>query len=192
MPALWIRDDIAPPELRRLAKAEKDPRAARRLLAIAGALDGLSRETAARIAGMDRQTLRDWVIRYNRAGPAGLADHWGSGRPCRLTDGQQASLKAIVLAGPDPEADGVSTWRLIDLCRIVRDRFGVAYGETGMARLMRGLDLSWQTPRPRHAETDPAAQERFKKRGSRPHLSASPPSTRRRSASRSGFKTKPG
>ena len=58
MPALWIRDDVAPQELRRLAKVEKDPRAARRLLAIAGALDGLSRETAARIAGMDRQTLR--------------------------------------------------------------------------------------------------------------------------------------
>lgn len=191
MPALWIRDDIAPQELRRLARAEKDPRAARRLLAIAGALDGLSRETAARIAGMDRQTLRDWVIRYNRAGPDGLSDHWGPGRPCRLTEGQQASLKALVLAGPDPEEDGVSTWRLVDLCRIVRDRFGVAYGETGMARLLHSLDLSWQTPRPRHAETDPAAQERFKKRAFPPRSPASPPSTRRRSASRSGSKTKP-
>jgi transposase len=191
MPALWIRDDVSPRELRRLAKVEKDPRAARRLLAIAGALDGLSRETAARIAGMDRQTLRDWVIRYNRAGPDGLSDHWGSGRPCRLTDGQQASLKAIVLAGPDPEADGVSTWRLLDLCRIVRERFGVAYGETGMARLMRSLDLSWQTPRPRHAETDPAAQERFKKRGSRPRLPASSPSTRKPNASKYGSRTRP-
>ena len=76
MPALWIRDDIAPQEPRRLAKLEKDPRAARQQLAIAGALAGLSRETAARIAGMDRQTLRDWVIRCNRAGPDGLSDHW--------------------------------------------------------------------------------------------------------------------
>ncbi|MBX9748984.1 MAG: winged helix-turn-helix domain-containing protein [Roseococcus sp.] len=58
---------------------------------------------------------------------------------------------------------GVSTWRLIDLCRIARERFGVSYAETGTARLMRSLDLSWQTPRPRHAETDPAAQERFKR-----------------------------
>ncbi len=76
MPALWIRDDIAPQEPRRLAKLEKNPRAARQPLAIVGALDGLSRETAARIAGMDRQTLRDWVIRCNRAGPDGLSDHW--------------------------------------------------------------------------------------------------------------------
>lgn len=84
---------------------------ARRLLAIATALESLSREAAARAAWTDRQTLRDWVIRYNRGGPAGLSDHWGDGRPCRLTEGQQATLKAIVLQGPDPEVDGVSTWR---------------------------------------------------------------------------------
>jgi transposase len=172
MPALTIREDLPPAELRRLARAERDLRVARRPLAIAAALEGLSREVAARVAGMDRQTLRDWVIRYNRGGPAGLSDHWGDGRPCRLTEGQQATLKAIVLQGPDPEVDGVSTWRLIDFCRIVRERFGVTYSETGMGKLMRSLDLSWQTPRPQHAETDRAAQERFKK-------GASPPPSRR-------------
>jgi transposase len=77
MPALMIREDMPPGELRRLAKAERDLREARRLLAIAAALEGLSREVAARIAGMARQTLRDWVIRYNRGGPAGLLDDWG-------------------------------------------------------------------------------------------------------------------
>jgi transposase len=95
-----------------------------------------------------------------------------------------------VLAGPNPEVEGVSTWRLIDLCRIVRERFGVSYAETGMARLMRSLDLSWQTPRPRHAETDPAAQERFKKRASQPPSPRSSPSTRTPSALRSGFRTR--
>jgi transposase len=78
MPALWIRDDVPPHELRRLARAERDPRVTRRLLAIAGALEGMSREAAARLAGMDRQTLRDWVTRYNRAGVAA---------PCRTTGG---------------------------------------------------------------------------------------------------------
>jgi transposase len=72
-----------------------------------------------------------------------------------------------VLQGPDPEVDGVSTWRLVDFCRIVRERFGVTYGETGMGRLMHNLDLSWQTPRPRprHVATDRVAQEAFKKLG---------------------------
>lgn len=201
MRALMIREDVPPRELRRLAKIEDNPRVARRLLAIAAALDGMSREAAARIAGMDRQTLRDWVIRYNRGGPAGLSDHWGDGRPCRLTEGQQATLKAIVLQGPDPEIDGVSTWRLVDLCRIVRERLppfgrclrlGVTYSETGMGRLMRELDLSWQTPRPRHAETDRAAQEAFKKRASLLRSRRSRPTTPKPSASRSGSRTRPG
>jgi transposase len=192
MSGLWIRDDMPPQELRRQARTEKDPRVVRRILAIASALEGMSRGASARAAGMDRQTLRDWVIRYNRAGVAALSDHWGAGRPCRLTEGQQATLKAIVLQGPDPDEDGVSTWRLVDLCRIVRERFGVAYGETGMARLMHSLDLSWQTPRPRHAETDPAVQEAFKKGDLQPHWPAPPPSILRRNASRSGSVTRPG
>ncbi|WP_188965770.1 helix-turn-helix domain-containing protein [Neoroseomonas lacus] len=73
MSALMIREDRPPGELRGLAKVESDPRVARRLLAIAAAREGMSRQAAARIAGMDRQTLRGWVIRYNRGGPS---DHW--------------------------------------------------------------------------------------------------------------------
>jgi len=178
--------------LRLLARDEGDARVVRRLLAIAGALEGLSREAAARLAGMDRQTLRDWVIRFNRGGPDALYDDWGDGRPCRLTEGQQATLKALVLVGPDPEVDGVSTWRLVDLCRIVQERFGVRYGETGMGRLLHSLDLSWQTPRPRHAKADLAAQQAFKKRASPPRLPRSPPLTPKPSGSRSGSRTRPG
>ncbi len=143
----------------------------------------------ARRCGVERTAFNG--IRYNRGGPAGLSDHRGDGRPCRLTEGRQATLKAIVLQGPDPEADGVSTWRLIDLCRIVRERFGATYSETGMGKLMRSLDLSWQTPRPRHAETDRAAQERFKRGASRRRLLGSPPTAPRPSASRSGSRTRP-
>jgi transposase len=190
MPALMIREDMSPADLRRLAKAEGDRRVARRLLAIAAALEGMSREAAARIAGMDRQTLRDWVIRYNRGGPAGLSDHWGDGRPCRLTEGQQATLKTIVLTGPDPEVDGVSTWRLIDLCRIVQERFGVSYDESGLGKLLHRLDLSWQTPRPQHVEADRAAQEAFKKRALPPRSRRSRSTTPKPSASRSGSRTR--
>ena len=97
-----------------------------------------------------------------------------------------------MLQGPDPEVDGVSTWRLIDLCQIVQERFGVTYSETGMGKLVRSLDLSWQTPRPRHAETDRTAQERFKK-GALPRRSRRLwPTTPRPSGSRSGSKMRPG
>ncbi len=84
MPGLPIRADLPPGELRRQARREIDGRVGRRLLAIANAVDGMSREQAAQAAGMDRQTLRDWVIRYNRGGVAALFDAWGDGRPCWL------------------------------------------------------------------------------------------------------------
>ena len=71
--AVALRDDFDAPTLRRLAKQCRDPRKVRRLLGLAAIYDGASRLAAARIGGMDRQTLRDWVHRFNEAGPSGLA-----------------------------------------------------------------------------------------------------------------------
>ena len=150
-------------DLRRLARRESNGRVASRLLALANALDGMDRGRAARLAGMDRQTLRDWVIRFNAEGVEGLRDRPKSGRRRWLDEGQQATPKALVLRGPDPARDGVSSWRAKDLCRIVEDRFGVAYSENGMLRLLHDLDLSWHKARPIHPAADPKAQERCKK-----------------------------
>src|SRR5918995_3065661 len=152
-----IRTDIPAAQLRRLARQESNGRVACRLLALANALDGMSREDAARQAGMDRQTLRDWVVRFNAEGIEGLRDRPKSGRPTWLDEGQLATLKALVLRGPDPERDGVSTWRAKDLCQIVEGRFGVGYTENGMLRLLHDLGLSWQKARPVHPEADPKA-----------------------------------
>jgi transposase len=165
--AVPIRDDIPVEELRRLARQESDGRVACRLLGLANVVDGMSRERAARQAGMDRQTLRDWVIRFNAEGIAGLRDRPRSGRPPWLADGQLAALRALVLRGPDPERDGVSSWRAKDLCRIVEDRFGVRYAENGMLRLLHDLGLSWQKARPIHPEADRQAQARFNKNSRR-------------------------
>jgi len=163
MPApLPIRTDRSPAELRRLARRERDGRVSARLLALANALDGLPREQAARLAGMTGQTLGDWVHRYNAEGPAGLRDRPRPGRPCALDDGQQAALKALVLRGPRLARDGCVAWRLRDLCALVERRFGVRYSETGLLRLAKGLDLSWQKARPVHPEADRRAQARFR------------------------------
>ena len=164
MPApLMIRTDRDAAELRRLARRERDGRVSARLLALANALDGLPREEAARLAGMTGQTLGDWVHRYNAEGVEGLRDRPRAGRPCRLDEGRQATLKALVLKGPKLERDGCVAWRARDLRELVERRFGVRYSETGMLRLLHGLDLSWQKARPVHPEADPKAQERFKK-----------------------------
>jgi transposase len=112
---------------------------------------------------MAGQTLGDQVHRYNAAGVEGLRDRPRPGRPCALDEGRLATLKALVLRGPELERDGCVAWRARDLGAPVERRFGVRYGETGMLRLLKGLDLSWQKARPAHPETDPKAQERFKK-----------------------------
>lgn len=89
-----------PEELRRLAARGRDANQSRRLLSIAAVLDGMSRADAARIGGMDRQTLRDWVHRFNERGPDGLKDNWRRENPRRLSSAQQAELAQIVETGP--------------------------------------------------------------------------------------------
>jgi transposase len=163
MPALAIRQDLPATELRRLARREPDRRAATRLLAIANALDGLSRAEAARLAGIERQALRDAVLRYNAEGPDGLHDRPRSGRPERLPEGRQAALKAWVLRGPDAEREGVSAWRLADVCARAERAYGVRYSGWGMSCLLRRLGLSRQKTRPRHPQGDAAARAAFEK-----------------------------
>src|SRR5512133_324505 len=133
MCALVIRHDISPEELRRRARQERDGRVAARLFAIANALDGMDRASAARLAGMDRQTLRDWVHRYNAEGIAGLCNRPAPGRKPKLTEGQMAALKAVVLAGPDPAVDKIARWRIVDLRQWVKERWDVSYSETGIS-----------------------------------------------------------
>jgi transposase len=166
MPALAIRKDRPAAELRRLARHEPDRRAAMRLLAIAHALDGFSRAEAARLAGMERQALREAVIRYNADGPEGLHDRPRSGRPEGLTPGRQAALKAWVLRGPDPERDEVSAWRLVAICARAEQAYSVRYSEWGLSRLLRRLGLSRQKARPRHPEGGAAERAAFE-RGAR-------------------------
>lgn len=105
--ASHIRDDRSAIALRALARCERDGRAAARLYAIAHALEGISRAEAARLAGMDRQALRDAVVRYNAQGVTGLHDRPKGRPPRRLSEGEEAALAAVILRGPDLERDDV-------------------------------------------------------------------------------------
>ena len=131
MAGLPIRQDYAPSDLRTRAARAKDCRAALRLLAIANALEGMTRAEAARLAGMERQALHDAIQRFNTEEPDGLHDRHRTGCPEQLTAGQQAALKAHILRGPEPERDGVSAWCLADLCEHVERAYGVRYSQWG-------------------------------------------------------------
>ena len=163
--ALPIRDELTSEALRRHARHEPSRRAALRMLAIANALDGMSRAEAARLAGMERQALRDAVVRYDAEGLAGLRDRPKPGRPERLSEAEQAALAAHVFRGPDPERDGVSAWTRADLGRWLEARFGKAFHPSSLSRVLWRLEMSHQKVRPAHPEADPAARERFSKRG---------------------------
>src|SRR3712207_3218676 len=97
MAGLAIRADYEPAELRQLARRSNNRAQALRLMAIAAALDGACRGEAAKAGAMDRQTLRDWVARFNAAGPTGLLDRPKGHARCRLDGGQLAVLKAWML-----------------------------------------------------------------------------------------------
>jgi transposase len=150
-------------ELRDLAGKSRDTAQSRRLLAIAMVLDGSSREEAARQAGMDRQTLRDWVHRYNDLGADGVVSRRAPGRARKLTAAQMQEFRALAVAGPDPAVHHVARWRCVDLRDEVARRFGVTVQERAIGKWLRKLGLTRLQPRPYHPKKDPAAEEAFKK-----------------------------
>jgi transposase len=170
---LPLRGDYDAETCRRLAAGARDVRQARRLFSLAAAYDGMSRAEAARIGGMDRQTLRDWVVRFNADGPDGLRDLARSGRPCLLDTDQLQHLAEIVETGPDIETDGVVRWRRIDLCRVIKERFDVDYAERSISTLLAGLGFVHISGRPRHPGQDSEILETFKKTSAR-HLPMPP------------------
>jgi len=159
---LITRMDLTAAALRAAAAKSRDAQASRRMLALALVLEGVDRQTAARTCGMDRQTLRDWVHRYNAEGLAGLTNHRGGARPRRLAAAQTDELVAWLEAGPDPVMDGVVRWRRQDLRRRIAERFGVELHERTVGKYLAALGYRRLSVRPRHPKTDPEAQEAFK------------------------------
>ena len=137
--AVKLREDFSAEAFRRLAKRSKDANQSRRLLSLAAIRDGMDRCEAARIGGMDRQTLRDWVHRFNAHGPEGLIDNWMGGPKPRLSADHLAELAQIVETGPDPKIEGVVRWRRVDLKRVIGERFGVEFHDAMSASFSRGL-----------------------------------------------------
>src|SRR6266851_2019149 len=157
--AVRLREDFSAAELRLLAKRAEDPGKARRLLSLAAVLAGMNRKAAAAIGAMDRQTLRDWVHRFNEKGPEGLVNAKAPGPTPKLSLEQKQELQRIVEANPDPDKDGVVRWRCVDLRRIIKERFDVDLDEVSVGRTLKELGFSHLSPRPQHPKQDPEAIE---------------------------------
>ena len=157
------RRELTATELRAAAGKTKDSRSARRMLAIALVLEGVDRTTAAQTCGMDRQTLRDWVHRYNAEGVTGLVNRTVPQRPRRLAPEQLVALAAWVEAAPDPVRDGVVRWRRRDLQHRIEVEFGVILHERTVGKQLAALGFRRLSVRPLHPKSDPQAQAAFKK-----------------------------
>jgi transposase len=161
--AIAVRTGYTAGDVRRFAKRAKDAAQARRLLAIAAVLDGASREEAAKIGGMDRQTLRDWVIRLNDQGPDGLINIPSPGVPPKLEAAHKAFIARIVEEGPIPAVHGVVRWRACDLIMRLHEEFGLSVSDDTIYRALKELGFSHVSARPKAYKQDGEAMEAFKK-----------------------------
>jgi putative transposase len=155
------RRDVSPAELRRAAGRTSD--AARRMPAIALALERCARGDAARQCSMDRQILRDWVHRFNAEGIAGLSDRpLKGGAPGHLSAEQQEQVAEWVRIGPELEMDGVVRRRRIDLQRKIAAAFKVQMHERSVGKVLHRLGFRHISVRPRHPQAEAAVQEAHK------------------------------
>jgi transposase len=161
--AIAVRIDYSSKELRRVASRVKNAGQARRLLAIAAVLDGALREEAAGIGGMDRQTLRDWVIRFNQQGPEGLINKSAPGAPGMLSKKHKAFLARLVEEGPIPAIHGVVRWRACDLIMRLHEEFGLSVSDDTVYRALKQLGFSHVSARPKAYQQDADAVQAFKK-----------------------------
>src|SRR5215204_7547424 len=166
-----LRPDFNADALRAIARKTKDGPQARRCLALAAIYEGATRAEAARIGGVTRQIIRDWVVRFNAHGPAGLVNRKPPGQPAKLTDAHRAALAARVDAGPIPAVHGVVRWRLIDLIQWLWEEFRLSLSKQTLSRELRAMNYRKLSARPRHHAKNEAAVAVFKK--------TSPPAWRR-------------
>jgi len=163
MAVVITRLDLSASELREAAARNQHAKTSRRMLAIALVLDGWSRESAAEACAMDRQTLRDWVHRYNELGLEGLTDRPRRNGPRpRLSVEQQAQVAEWVEQGPDLERDGVIRWRCVDLQRRIMQEFAVPLHERTVGKLLHKLSFRRLSVRPRHPQSVSEEQAVFR------------------------------
>lgn len=157
------RQDVSAADLRQAAARTQDAKAARRMLALALVLEGHTRATAAQACAMQRQTLRDWVHRFNTSGLDGLSDQARRNGPKpRLSAEQRAEVAAWVEQGADLKRDGVVRWRCVDLRQRIRQNFGVCLHERTVGKLLRTLSFRRLSVRPQHPKSDADVQASFR------------------------------
>lgn len=188
--AISLRSDFDGVVLRQLARRTKDANQARRLLTLAAIYDGAARLDAAKMGSVTVQIVRDWVVRFNERGPAGLINGKAPGHPSKLSDSQRQALTKLVESGPIPAVHGVVRWRRKDLVQWIFQEFRISIDETTVGRELKALGFAKLSARPRHYAQNELEGDVFKKT-SPPLWQRSGRNSRPVRTSKSGGPTKP-
>lgn len=189
--SILLRTDFNATRLREMARSSRDGHQVRRLLSLAAIYEGASRSEAAAIGGVTLQIVRDWVVKFNAAGPAGLIDRKAPGSTPRLNGAQRAALAAAVENGPMPAVHGVVRWRIVDLCAWVWQEFRISVAPQTLSRELRAMGFRRLSARPRHHAQAPGVIEAFKKTSPRRWMRSRPREASPATPSMSGSPTKP-
>ena len=158
-----LRTNFTAAQVRAAARKTKDGPQARRLLALATIYNGGTRSEAARIGGVTLQIVRDWVLKFNADGPAGLLDRKAPGQPPKLDATHRVGLAAQIESGPLPAIHGVVRWRVIDLCQWLFEEHKVSVAKQTLSRELRKMGYRKLSARPRHHAQAEGAINAFKK-----------------------------
>jgi len=142
-----VRSELDATALRKLAANEKDRRIAKRILAIANCMEERKRRETAQWADVSRRALQVWINSFNKNGLGGLRMKKRPGRCPKLAPEGIAELTSLLMRDPAPETHRTAAAQFEDLCRFVKQRFGVSYGVGGMRRLVLSLGFHWQDGR---------------------------------------------
>ena len=186
-----LRSDYNGDDLRSLSRSSPVAKQARRLLALSLIYDEAPRSVVARHADVSMQTIRDWVLRFNAAGPDGLIDGRSTGTPPRLNSAQRKALIRVVGSGPVPYLDGVVRWRLCDLASWIHEEYGISVDELTVSRTLRAMGYWKLSARPHHHAQDPEVGPVFKKT-SQPKWRKPGAGSRLERSWKSGGRTRPG
>src|SRR5258708_39666664 len=112
---------------------------------------------------MDRQTLRDWVIRFNEQGADGLINIPSPGMPPKLNAIHTAFLARIVEEGPIPAIHGVVRWRACQLIMPLREEFWLSLSDDTTYPAPKNVNISHLNARPTASQQNHEAMYPFKK-----------------------------
>ena len=161
-----LRVDYDAAHLRAAARESKDAGQTRRLLALAAIYEGATRTEAAAIGGVTLQIVRDWVLKLNAHGPAGLINLKSPGPPAILADEHRRALAASIEDGPIPAVHGVVRWRVIELVQWLPHEFRAVVSTQTLSRELRAMGYRRLSARPRHHAQAAGAIETSKKASS--------------------------